>query len=176
MFFSRDRPGGMAMQRTVGGYGLRIACVVLLGAATLGSGCRGDGPLGFVPGGRFEGTVEPDADFDWSRAAAIDSVDVEIGGTRPRTVRTGLVVVDGVPHLPVTWAPLKRWPTVVRVDPRVVVRVDGRLLERRAVPIDDVAERERLRLAGRAKYGAPFHARALASITFYFRLDPPPAE
>jgi hypothetical protein len=154
----------------------RIALVSCLGVALLGSACRGNGPLGFVPGGLFEGELERGPDPDWSFAAGLDSVDVQIGGSRPRTVRTGLVVLDGVPHLPVTWAPLKRWPAVVREHPRVVLRADGRLYERHATPIDDAAERDRLRAAGQAKYGAPFHARSLAHVTYYFRLDPPAAD
>ena len=156
--------------------GLRgIAFAWWFGVALLGSGCSGDGPLGFVPGGRFEGDLERGPEPDWTFAAELDSVDVEIGGPRPRTVRTGIVVVDGVPHLPVTWAPLKRWPAAVREDPRVILRAEGRLYERHATRIDDAAELDRLRAAGQAKYGAPFHARSLAHVTHYFRLDAPAA-
>lgn len=150
-------------------------CLVLA-AALLASACSlAEGPLGFVPGGPFEGAPERGAETDWSFAVALDSVDVQIDSSPPRTVRTGIVVLDGVPHLPVTFAPLKRWPAVVRERPSVVLRADGRLFERTAVEVVDPAQRAALVAAGRAKYGAPFHA-SWAPVTQWFRLEsaPPP--
>ena len=160
--------------RTPAGGWRGIAFAWQFGVVLLGSGCSADVPLGFVPGGRFEGDLERGPEPDWTFAAELDSVDVEIGGPRPRTVRTG-IVVDGVPHLPVTWAPLERWPGAVREDPRVILRAVGLLDERHATRIDDAAELDWLRAAGQAKYGAPFHARSLAHVTHYFRLGAPAA-
>ncbi|MDJ0788561.1 MAG: hypothetical protein QNK05_17275 [Myxococcota bacterium] len=141
--------------------------------ALLLTGCITDGPAGPIPGGTFSGELETGPEPDWSFATDLDSVDIQIFSSRPRTVRTGIVVHEGVPYLPVTWSPLKRWQWVVREEPRILLRADGRLFERRAVPIDDEAERLELVAKGQAKYGFPFHARATGGITKYFRLDPP---
>lgn len=136
-------------------------------------GCGSGGPVGFVPGGTFDATPEsagPDA--DWSFVIDLDSVDVEVGGARPRTVRTGVVVRDGVVYLPVTGSPFKRWPSAVRSDPEIVLRAAGRYFALLATPIEDPEELAALRRAGQEKYGAPFHAKILAGWTQYFRLSP----
>ena len=148
-----------------------------MAAALLAAGCFGDGPVGFVPGGAFSGELERGAEPDWSFAAPLDTVDVQIDSSPVRTVRTGIVVHEGIPYLPVTFAPLKRWPAVLRRSPRVVLRAEGRLFERTAVPVSEPALHAALIAAGQAKYGAPFHARWAAGMTHYFRLEPasPPA-
>ena len=149
-----------------------MAGCVLVALASLA--CRwSDGPVGFVPGGPFSGEPERGPEPDWSFATEVDSVDIQVYAARPRTVRTGIIVHEGVPYLPVTWAPLKRWPAVVRAEPRILLRAEGRLFERTAVPIDDEAELATLIAVGQAKYGAPFHAGWTTGITRYFRLDPP---
>lgn len=149
--------------------------VVLSGlslAAALALGCQG--PLGPIPGTGFAGRVERAAPAEgWAHAHAVDSVDVQIGSDSTRTVRTGFVVDAGRPHLPVTWAPLKRWPDVVRRHPRVRVRIEGRIFAFDAHEVTDAEQLARLRQAGQAKYGPPFHARSLNDSTYYFRLDPP---
>ena len=82
-------------------------------AATALSGCFTDGPVGFVPGGAFSAELERGPEPDWRFATDVDSVDIQIHAARVRTVRTGIVVHEGTPYLPVTWSPLKRWPAVV---------------------------------------------------------------
>jgi hypothetical protein len=145
-------------------------------AALLAVSCGTDGPVGFVPGGPFSGVPEQGPEPDWSFATELDSVDIQVFGDEPRTVRTGIVVLEGVPHLPVTWSPLKRWPDVVKADPRILLRADGRLFERHAVPVDEPEQLAVLIAAGQEKYGAPFHARWTTGITQYFRLDPGPVD
>lgn len=144
-----------------------LACVFL------GAACFSGGPIGFVPGGAFDAPLEA-APPNWSFAADLDSVDVEIASVPPRSVRTGIVVWRGVPYLPVTYAPLKRWDAVVERAPQVVLRADGRHFARVAVAIRDRPTLDSLVAAGQAKYGAPFHGSWTSNITAYFRLDPPP--
>ena len=82
------------------------------------------------------------------------------------------MVYRGSLYVPVTLSPLKRWPEVVASDPRVMVRIEGRLFERQAVPVTDPERHQRLIEAGRSKYGPPFHAVWAARFTRYYRLDP----
>lgn len=147
--------------------------LALVGAiGLLGSGGCANGPAGFIPGGAFSAEIEP-LPGDWTFARDLDSVDVQIDSDPPRTVRTGIVVYDNVPYLPVTWAPLKRWPDVVRERSAVVLRADGRHFALVATPVDEPSTLAVLRRTGQDKYGPPFHARSLEHQTFYFRLDPP---
>ena len=151
--------------------GARSFCSALL-CLSLTSACLGGGPAGPIPGSGFQAEAETrTTGTDWTAFADLDSVDIEIGGASTRTVRTGFVVFAGRPYLPVTWAPLKRWPDVVRAHPRVRVRVDGRVFAFDAREITNPERLARLRETGQAKYGAPFHARSLENSTFYFRLD-----
>ncbi len=148
---------------------------LLLALALPLAGCFTDGPVGFVPGGAFDGPLETGPEPDWSFAADLDSVDVQIEASPPRTVRTGIVVWEGLPYLPVTYAPFKRWDAVVREAPRVVVRMEDRHFARQASFVSDEATQQALIAAGQAKYGAPFHGSWTSGITDYFRLDPTPA-
>ena len=135
--------------------------------------CASEGPLGFIPGGPFSGILEESKPgMDWSFATDVDSVDVQVGGPQGRTVRTGFIIYEGKPYLPVTWSPLKRWPETVREEPRIVVRVGERLFALAAKPVEDQAHLEALRKTGQSKYGAPFHAQSLSGYTSYFKLLP----
>jgi len=149
-----------------------IAALTALLAGALILGRSADGPVAWFPGGPFSGEIERGPEPDWSFAAALDTVEVEIGSTPPRSVRTGIVVFEGVPYLPVTLSFLKRWQHVIARSPRVVVRIGDRLFKRDATAVTDAEHLSRLIAAGQAKYGAPFHARWAAAFTQYFRLDP----
>jgi hypothetical protein len=156
-----------------------IAITVVLGAAALAvawiGGRFSDGPLELipgVPGGPLSGEVERNPAPDWSFARNVDPIEVQINSSPPRSIFTGVVVHGGSLYLPVTLSPLKRWPAVVSRDPRVLVRIEGRLFERQAVPVTDAELLQELIEAGRSKYGPPFHATWAAPFTRYFRLDP----
>jgi hypothetical protein len=155
-----------------------IAICVALGAAVsltaLIGGRFSDGPLELVPGvpgGPLSGEVFRGPDPDWSFARDVDPIELQINSSPPRSIFTGVVVYRGSLYVPVTFSPLKRWPEVVRRDPRVLARIEGRLFERRAVPVTDPELHQQLIAAGRSKYGPPFHAVWAARFTRYFRLD-----
>ncbi len=158
-----------------------IAISVALGAAAFLAAIIGgrfsDGPLELIPGipgGPLSGEVIRDPKPDWSFARDIDPIELQINSSPARSIFTGVVVHGGSLYVPVTLSPLKRWPHVVASDPRVLVRIAGRLFEREAVPVTDPELLRELIAAGRSKYGPPFHAAWAARFTGYFRLDPPP--
>ena len=62
----------------------------------------------------------------------------------PHSVTTISWVQDGVLYVPCAWCEGKRWPRNVASNPNVRLKIDGALYERRAVKIEDAAERERL--------------------------------
>jgi hypothetical protein len=151
-----------------------ILGIVVLFAAILG-GRFSDGPLEMipgVPGGPLSGEVERGAEPDWSFAREVDPIELQINSSPPRSIFTGVVVHGDALFVPVTLAPLKRWPEIVASDSRVLVRIEGRLFEREAVLVTDPELLRELIAAGQAKYGPPFHASWAARFTRYFRLDP----
>lgn len=159
----------VAPKRTVARVALGIG-IALVGSILFA--CVTGGPVGFIPGGTFVGEVERGPEPDWAFAVPLDTVAVQVSSRPPRTVRTGIVVYQGVPYLPVTYAFLKRWRFVVRDNPDVILRADGRLFERTAVLITDELFHAELVEAGQAKYGPPFHASWTPGVTEFFRLDP----
>ena len=158
-----------------------VVIFVTLGAAALLTAVIGgrfsDGPLVLVPGvpgGPLSGEVIRDPDPDWSFARDVDPIELQINSSPPRSIFTGVVVYEDALYVPVTLAPLKRWPDIVLRNPRVLVRIEGRLFERMAVPVTESDLLQELIAAGQAKYGSPFHAEWASTVTHYFRLDPVP--
>ncbi len=163
--------------RTGGAKMILIAVALGVAAclAALVAGRFSDGPLEMIPGGTLSGEVERDPDPDWSFARDLDTIELQIHSTPPRSILTGVVVYGDELYIPVTLSPLKRWPQVLSSEPRVLVRIEGRLFERRAVPITEPELLQELISTGQAKYGPPFHATWARRFTRYFRLDPVPA-
>jgi hypothetical protein len=163
------------MRRTV-----RVIVIsVALGAAAFVVASLGghfsDGPLRVIPGipgGPLSGEAERGPEPDWSFARDVDPIEIQIASSPPRSIFTGVVVYRGALYVPVTLAPLKRWPKVVSSHPRVVTRIEGRVFEREAVPVTEPEMLDQLISAGQSKYGPPFHAAWTRRFTRYFRLDP----
>jgi hypothetical protein len=151
-----------------------ILGVVALLAALVG-GRFSDGPVELIPGipgGPLSGELDPVTDPDWSFARDVDPIELQINSSPPRSIFTSVVVYEGALYVPVTLAPLKRWPDIVLRNPHVLVRIEGRLFERIAVPVTEPDLLQALIAAGQAKYGSPFHAEWASTVTHYFRLDP----
>jgi hypothetical protein len=166
------------MRRIIRTLGIAAALGTAVLLAAIVGGRFSDGPLEVipgVPGGPLSGEAERGPDPDWSFAQDVDPIEIQIASSPPRSIFTGVVVHEGQLYVPVTLAPLKRWPDVVRRDPHVRVRIEGRLFERVAVPVTETAALRELIAVGQAKYGPPFHAGWTARFTHYFRLDRPPA-
>jgi len=113
-----------------------------------------DGPIGPFPGGRLVAGAPVAAPVtDWSFAAAIGTLELEVSPDHPRSVTTWFVVVDGVLYVPSASAAKKTWPGLVEQDGRVRVRVDGKLYELQATRVSDAAIGKHLSEAVTAKYG-----------------------
>jgi hypothetical protein len=149
---------------------LRVAAIATLVLAALVfamlvAAKRADGPVEMIPGGPLSGEVERGPEPDWGFAESLDTVELQVSSSPPRSILTGIVVHGGVPYVPVTLAPLKRWPSVIARDSRVVARIDGRLFEREAVAVTDSDLLVQLITIGQSKYGPPYHARRVARFT-----------
>ena len=159
------------MSRVLKWLGLTLAALVAMVALIAGVARFSHGPIGPFPGGALEGRAEP-APADWSFAEQTSNIAIEVDPENPRSVTAGLVIYEKRPYVAATWAARKTWPHIAERDPRVRVRVEGRIFELNAVRVDDPALHSALaRLIGE-KYGATGGSLAADSGTWIFRLDP----
>ncbi|MFP8881137.1 MAG: hypothetical protein VCE43_17660 [Myxococcota bacterium] len=157
------------------------AVVAWLGVSVLSllAGCwlsaRMDGPWGMIPGGPF---VSSGPDLSCGNLSSIDSADlreveVEIRPRRPRTITTWNVAVDGSVFLPADFlTPFKRWPHQVLADPRIRVRVGGRIYACQAVPVTEPERIAVLRRTIAAKYAIEPDSWASRAQVWWFELQP----
>jgi hypothetical protein len=98
------------------------------------------------PGGRLGGDLAEGQDSDLSFVQGRKQILVE---TRtwyliPHSVTTTSWASQGEFYVPCGDCDSKRWPKNVQRDPRVRLKVDGKLYQRTAVRITDATERRRL--------------------------------
>lgn len=147
-----------------------------LAGLVLGALLLGCGPLGPIPGGRLRGTVVEPPPSEWSQVASVRTAQLETRPEDPHSINIWTGVVDG--QLYVTSSlirgpddPTERdWVRHVLADPRVRVRVDGRVYELNAVRVEDSALVERVRAAMIEKYDVEPDAHSSAA--WVFRLVP----
>jgi hypothetical protein len=150
-----------------------IGAILLASPAVAFFARFGNGPIGPFPGGPLLGEIEARPEQGWAFAADLETIEVEINADPPRSIRTGVIVHGGALYLPATLTPFKRWHLVAFDDPRVVVRIEGRMYDLHAAPIVEPDWHEVLMSAGRRKYGGPMYAEWASDATQFFRLDPP---
>jgi hypothetical protein len=128
--------------RAVGG----LIAVIILGLAALLIGARfSDGPLGVVAGGPFRsGELVQGPEPDWSFLRDVREVQFQL--LEPARSRTTWVLVhEGKAYIPsgymtTWWGKIwKQWPHEAEKDPRIVLRVGGKLYERRLVRVQEGA-------------------------------------
>jgi hypothetical protein len=118
----------------IGDAGRRSAALIVL-TCLLGCG----GPFLLFPGGALRGEVVEQPVADWSFADD-RFIDVEVRPADPYSVEINYFVRDG--RLYIDPAEGRRWLEYIREDPRVRVRLGGRVYSARAVLVEDPAERE----------------------------------
>lgn len=163
------------MARLFGRVALALAAIVallVLAAVSIGVVAHfSSGPIGPFPGGPFRGPVESAPVTDWSFAADLGQVELEVNSPDPRTLTTWVLVDGGEIFIPCGLPERKAWPKQVAADPRTRLRADGRIWERTAVREtrpERVAALAAL-LASKYETGPP------GDDVWYFRLDPRPS-
>jgi hypothetical protein len=150
-------------------FGVLAVVVIAMGVAVLAR--FSGGPIGPFPGGRLSGTPASGAVGDWTPVlSGVPRIEIEVNPVRPRSVTTSYLVHDGKLYVPSMMAAHKSWPQAAIADDRVVVRVAGKLYERRAVRVTEPAEIRALVRAWDAS--APDDMDVSALSTWYFRMDP----
>lgn len=151
--------------------GIAVVALVALRFAARLSG----GPLGVIPGGRLAGPLATEQRPDWSFTEHVQTIAVEVDPEHPLSVTTWVFTLDGALYVAADFFnPLKQWPHRALADPRVRLRIDGRIYERLAVRETDPARIERLRRAIAAKYDIRDDGIAAKVDVWFFRMDPRP--
>jgi hypothetical protein len=162
------------VRRALARGALVLIALAVLGALALRTAARlGGGPIGPVPGGRLSGELAADQDPDWSFTEAVRTIAVEVDPDDPLSVTTWVFTYRGALYVAADFFdPFKRWPHLALADPRVRLRIAGKIYERTAVRVTDPALIEQLRHAIAAKYDVAPDGLAAHVDVWFFRMDP----
>lgn len=156
---------------------LRSRKLALAGAAAVALGLVAwlltgllDGPWGMVPGGPFHGRDES-CPRDFSFAAETAEIEVEVASGRSMTIWS--VVRHGTLYLSADFlTPWKGWPHTLAADPRLRLRLDGRVFRCRAERVDDPETIDALRREAARKYDLEPDGWAARVEVWWFRVAP----
>lgn len=81
---------------------------------------------------------------DWSVKGATFPCDIEVRPEEPHSIRANCMQREGKLYVGAMRAAQKKWPHMAITDPRVRVRVEGRIHEFTLVRVIDPAERSRV--------------------------------
>jgi hypothetical protein len=102
-----------------------------------------DGPIAIIAGGPFaSGETVTGSEPDWSFVRDVQEVEFQLLDP-PRSRTTWILEHEGKAYIPcgymTTWwgRIWKRWPLEVAKDPRILLRIDGKIYERKLVRIED---------------------------------------
>ncbi len=133
-----------------------------------------DGPIGPFPGGPLAaGELVTGPDPDWSFAAGIPSIELQVNPAHPLSRTVWVLVDQGELFVPAGLASRKTWPSEAMDDGRVLIRIDGKRYERQASRVTDPVRLDALRSALGRKYGMTVGADD-SDDTWFFRLTPRP--
>ena len=123
--------------------GVLIALPIVILAVLVVAARFSDGPLAIVAGGPFRsGTVVDGPEPDWSFVHDVREVEFQLlEPARSRT--TWILDHEGKAYIPsgymtTWWGKLwKQWPHEAEKDPRILLRIDGKLYERTLVRVQN---------------------------------------
>lgn len=139
------------MRKLLGAITLVLVALLLLGGlAALGARWF-YGPLGPIPGPGLSGPVTREPVTGWSHVDAIQVIQVETRPESPYTVHTWVTRVGDAIYI-FSGTEDKTWVRNILEDPRVRVRIDGRIHERLAVRAEALEEKRAFLAPLRSKY------------------------
>jgi len=150
----------------------RRPIAVALVALFLATAC---GPIGPLAGGKLRG--EPGSRSDLGATAGETTAQLETNPSDPHSVNTWFAVVGSELYVPTSMIrgpkdPTERtWVANVKQDPRVRIRIDGRIHERVAKRLADDGEYDRARAALEKKYELDPAERDPERQIWIYRLD-----
>jgi hypothetical protein len=128
-------------------------------------------PIGPIAGGELDGEVVEAHPADWTFTDEIETIEVETRPDDPYSVTTWCIAHrDGI-YVGAEGGKRSRWVRYILEDPRVRLRIAGKLYERRAVQVTDETEFDAVRERVLAKYDWEPDPDAEAD-AMLFRFDP----
>jgi hypothetical protein len=135
--------------------GISVGALLAVGGAVILGALWFYGPLGPVPGPELAGSVVDEPVEDWSFVDAVKVIQLETHPEDPYSVNTwvtklggGIYVFGGGEDSP--------WVQNIGDDPRVRIRIEGRIYERRAVRVADLETKRAFLMSMRSKYEGDF--------------------
>jgi hypothetical protein len=123
--------------------GVLLALLIVSIAVLVVAARFSDGPLAIVAGGPFKsGTVVDGPEPDWSFVHDVREVEFQLLEP-PRSRTTWILDHEGKAYIPsgymtTWWGKLwKQWPHEAEKDPRILLRIDGKLYERTLVRVQN---------------------------------------
>ena len=163
------------MTRLLRGVGIAILAAIGLGVVVGIVARFSDGPIAIFPGGPVRsGTLVGEPVRDWSFVRDVNEGELQLVEP-PRSRTVWIVVHDGAAYVPCGFldVPLwKQWPHEVLEDDRVVLRIEGRRYELRAVRVTQEAEYRAVRAEVAEKYGLGTEDAGDPDAVWLFRLEP----
>lgn len=148
-----------------------------LAALALAAACAtGCGPVGPFPGGALSGEPGDPTHSSWEFAADEETAQLETRPSDPHSVNIWFAALGSELYVPTSMIlgpkdPTERdWVTHVAADPRVRIRLEGRVFDRTAVRVTDADELEAARGALEQKY--ELDERDPERTVWIFRLEP----
>jgi len=134
--------------------GIAVGCLLLVGGAAILGSLWVYGPMGPIPGPELAGSVVEEPVADWTFVDAVKEIQIETRPEDPYSVTTWVTrVEDGIYVFCDDESP---WFQYLTDDPRVRIRIEGRIYELSATRVADL-ERKRLFLtAMKSKYQHDF--------------------
>ena len=162
------------MGRLLRGIGWLLLGLAGLAAITALLARISDGPIGPFPGGPLVvGELVQGPEPDWTFAAEIRQMELQVNTVHPPSRTVWLLVDQGDLFVPAGFASRKIWPAQAAADGRVVVRVAGKRYERQASRVTDPVRLDALRSALGRKYGMTPSSDG-SDDTWFFWLAPRP--
>ena len=124
----------------------RIAMVALLAALV---GCE---PMGPIPGGKLSGEVVTEPVGDWGFASGEETLQLETRPDDPYSVNVWFVSQGSRLWVASVGGDVSGWGEMMIADPRVRLRVDGKLYERKAARVTEQAELDEVTVLYKTKY------------------------
>jgi len=142
---------GSSVRKIIKAIGVAVVgLLVVVGMAILGARWF-YGPLGPFPGPELAGSVVEEPVDDWSPVDAIKVIQIETRPEAPYSVSTWLTRIDDGIYV-FAADDESPWVRNIGEDPRVRIRIEGRIYERRAVGVAEFETKRAFLTGMKSKY------------------------
>jgi hypothetical protein len=139
------------MRKVLKAMGVAVVGLLAVGGAVILGARWVYGPLGPLPGPELAGSLVEEPGEDWSSVDAVKVVQIETRPEDPYSVSTWLTRIDDGIYV-FAADDGSPWVQNIKNAPRVRIRIEGLLYERRAVRVADLETKHSFLSAMRSKY------------------------